>query len=65
MMAMKEIGMSCAHVSRLVSDATDRPLTMGERLKVRMHTAMCRYCSRFAEQLALLRCAIEQDKRGD
>ena len=65
MTSMRKLGMSCEHVSRLVSDARDRPLSMGERLKVRMHLAICRYCSRFEAQLRLLKHAIERDKRGD
>lgn len=65
MMDMKRLGMSCEDVSRLVSDAKDRPLSMGERLKVGMHLAMCKYCARFEQQLGLLKRAIEREKRGD
>lgn len=64
-MDMKRFGMSCEDVSQLVSDARERPLSMGERLRVRMHMAMCKYCSRFEQQLRLIKRAIERDKRGD
>lgn len=57
--------MSCEHVSRLVSHSKDRRLSLGERMKVVMHLAICRYCTRFEEQLRLLERAIERDKRGD
>ncbi len=65
MIGMKKLGMSCEHVSRLVSTSKDRPLSMGERLKVTMHLAICRHCTRFEEQQRLLKGAIEKDKRGD
>lgn len=46
--------LSCKEVSKLVSQAQDRSLTLGERLSVRMHLLMCRMCRRYQKQLAFL-----------
>jgi hypothetical protein len=65
MINMKKLGMpSCHEVSRLVSESNDRPLSAGERWKVRLHVAMCRHCMRFEKQLRMLSEAIQKDKRG-
>lgn len=65
MIDMKKLGMpSCESVSRLVSESHDRPMSWGERMKIRLHLAMCRYCARFERQLDVLEAAIEDDKRG-
>lgn len=66
MIDMKKLGMpSCEAVSRLVSESHDRPMSWKERMKIRFHVAMCRYCTRFQSQLDVLHNAIQSDKRGD
>lgn len=63
-MSMKLLGMpSCEDVSLLISQTHDRDLTRSERFNMKLHLAMCRYCSRFQRQLNTLREAVEQDKR--
>lgn len=47
----------CKEVTRMVSESMDRDLPWGHRVKMRIHLAMCSYCSRFKKQLALLRKA--------
>ena len=46
--------MKCSEVARLVSEGHDRRLSFFERLKVRMHLAMCIVCRRFARQIELI-----------
>ncbi len=66
MIDMKKLGMpSCESVSQLVSESHDRLISWRERAKIRLHVAMCRYCTRFQQQLDVLKAAIERDKRGD
>lgn len=50
--------LSCQEASRLLSDRLDRPLPPRERLALRLHLAMCRGCSRAAEQLQFIRKAM-------
>lgn len=45
----------CDKVSRYVSDSMDRDLSLWQRLGVRMHLLMCSHCTRFEEQLQLIR----------
>ena len=42
---------SCQEVARLQSIALDRPLRRGERLGLRIHLVLCRWCRRYGRQL--------------
>jgi hypothetical protein len=46
---------SCKEITILVSESLDRELSLGERLAVRLHLMMCRFCSRYRKQLQTLR----------
>ncbi|MEW6118864.1 MAG: zf-HC2 domain-containing protein [Pseudomonadota bacterium] len=46
---------TCRDTTELVSRAMDERLAFGERLAMRMHLAICRNCSRFAEQVQEMR----------
>ncbi len=50
----------CQEVARLVSESTERKLSLRQRLQVWMHLAMCRLCAGFARQLRLLRRAAQE-----
>ncbi|HZM34343.1 MAG TPA: zf-HC2 domain-containing protein [Burkholderiales bacterium] len=52
--------LSCKEVTRLVSQGLDRPLSPGERLRVRLHFLICRGCARFERQMAFLRLAVRR-----
>jgi predicted anti-sigma-YlaC factor YlaD len=58
--------LSCREVSRILSDQLDRKLRPMERVRLRLHLAMCKACSRVEGQLSLLRTAMsELPKRRD
>jgi hypothetical protein len=46
---------SCKDVSLKVSESLDHRLPMFQRLMIRMHLLMCRYCARFHRQILLVR----------
>lgn len=52
--------LNCKEVTRLLSEAQDRKLSVSERLKLEMHLAMCRGCSNFRKQMDFLRAACRR-----
>ncbi|GGX38008.1 zf-HC2 domain-containing protein [Undibacterium squillarum] len=50
----------CREAHQLVSEGMDRPLSLGERSQVRLHLAMCDACSRFEQQMHMLRDNLRQ-----
>jgi hypothetical protein len=46
---------NCKEVTRMVSESLDRKLPLHQRIGIRMHLLMCRFCSRYRKQLLLLR----------
>ena len=50
--------LSCREVTRLVSRGLDRDLGFAERVKLRVHFAICGGCTNFREQVAFLREAM-------
>lgn len=51
---------SCKEVTHLVSQGLDRRLGLIERIRVRLHLAICDGCANFARQVAFLRKAVRQ-----
>ncbi len=46
---------TCKEAVRLQSDAMDRTLPPVERLGLRIHLALCKWCRRYGGQIAFLR----------
>jgi len=51
---------SCQHASRLLSQQQDERLPFGQRLRLRIHLAVCTACSNVARQFATLRLAMQK-----
>jgi hypothetical protein len=45
---------NCAEMSRLSSQALDRKLSLGVRMRMRLHFLVCTWCRRYAKQLRFL-----------
>ena len=56
---MKHWMFNCREVTRLVSQSLDSDLPFFQRVGIRMHLMMCRYCSRCRRQLLFLRKTIQ------
>lgn len=56
---------SCKEATRLLSQAQDRDLGVGERTVMRMHTWVCVGCRNFGQQLGFLRQATRAFARGE
>ena len=50
--------LSCKQVSRLVSQGLDRELGFADRVRLRVHLAICDGCTNFSKQIAFLREAM-------
>jgi hypothetical protein len=64
---MKHWMLPCKEVSEKLSAHMDTPLPFTDRLKVRMHLLLCKYCLRFYRQLQLMRkiCKINEIPKTD
>ena len=50
--------LTCKQVSRLVSAGLDRRLGFSERVRLRVHLAICDGCANFNRQMRFLRKAV-------
>ncbi len=52
--------LSCREVTRLVSASYEERLSWPERLGVRVHLLLCRFCRRFVQQMRFLHAACRR-----
>ena len=52
--------LTCKEASRLVSQGLDRRLGPFERLRLRLHLALCDGCANFKKQMDFLRKALSR-----
>lgn len=52
--------LKCRDAARLASQAMDRRLSLGERVSLRVHLAICDGCTNFRNQLEFLRDAVRR-----
>jgi Putative zinc-finger len=52
--------LTCKQASVVISASLDRPLTLRERLALKFHLLICKYCKRFSQQMQKLGVAIKQ-----
>jgi hypothetical protein len=50
--------LSCKQASQLISQSLDRSLTLRERIALKLHLIICKYCKRFSQQVQTLRNAM-------
>ena len=53
---------SCEDVSQLLSKSMDRSLPFYQRMLMRLHLLMCKYCSRVKEHFEALRTASRHEE---
>ena len=51
---------NCREVTEMVLLAEEKPLSLGDRLAVRMHLLICKACPRFLKQVQLMRRASQR-----
>jgi Putative zinc-finger len=52
--------LNCKQTSQLVSQSLDRRLSLRERIAVRIHLLICKYCKRFSQQLLAMRLGLQR-----
>ena len=52
--------MNCKQVSQLVSQGLDTKLSIRDRFALKFHLFLCKYCSRFSQQLKSLNVALSK-----
>ncbi|MDD2686067.1 MAG: hypothetical protein PHY62_07905 [Gallionella sp.] len=52
--------LDCKQNTELLSQSYERPVTLGERIAMRMHLLMCRGCRNFEKQLVFIRKAARE-----
>jgi len=57
--------LSCKEVTHLISQSQDRSLTRSERMRLRVHLAVCAGCRNFSSQLELIRKACRRLAQGE
>lgn len=56
---------NCKETSQLLSQAQDRPLGFIERMRMRLHLAICDRCRRVSTQFDFLRAAVRRYRDGE
>ena len=51
---------ACDEVTRLISAGLDRELSLRERVRLRLHLAICLWCVRYARQIRLIHAALRR-----
>ena len=60
-----DLSPSCKEATRLQSAALDRKLTLRQRLGLRIHLALCKWCRRYGKQITFLRSATQRYAQDD
>lgn len=55
---------NCREITRLLSEAQERELTLNERASLRLHTMICSGCRNFGRQVDILRDISRAYSRG-
>ena len=56
--------LNCRQASRLISEAQERPLSLPEKISLKMHVMMCSGCKNFSLQVTFLSKAMRAYARG-
>jgi predicted anti-sigma-YlaC factor YlaD len=49
------VRLTCEQATRVASARLDGPIPLAQRLRLAIHLAICRWCRRYARQIAFLR----------
>ena len=52
--------LTCKEVTELASKQQDTPLPFKQRMQLKIHLMMCKFCNRYLKQLNFLKTAIQR-----
>jgi hypothetical protein len=58
--ALDRVALTCEEASAMASRRLDMPLSVGQRCRLGLHFAICKWCRRYARQIELLRRAMRR-----
>ncbi len=56
--------MNCQQATRLISESQERPLSLPEKMTLKMHVLMCSGCKNFSLQVPFLSKAMKAYAKG-
>ena len=59
--AIARITPSCQHMSRLCSESLERNLSMGDRMRMKMHCWICSWCIDYSKQVHKVSSTVHQE----
>jgi hypothetical protein len=62
---LDDLSPDCRRAARLQSDALDRKLSLLQRVGLRVHLLLCKWCRRYGKHLGLLRTACHKCTEED
>ena len=60
-----ELSPNCREATRLQSEALDHPLGLGQRIGLRIHLVLCKWCRRYGKQIGFLRSAAHRHEEHE
>ena len=54
--------LTCKQASQIISQSLDNPLSWSDRMKLKFHLFICDACTRFNQQLRLIKNAVQRMK---
>jgi hypothetical protein len=54
--------LTCKQASQIISQSLDNPLSRSDRMKLKFHLFICNACTRFNQQLHLIKTAVQRMK---
>jgi hypothetical protein len=60
-----ELSPNCREAARLQSEALDHPLGLGQRIGLRIHLVLCKWCRRYGKQIGFLRSTAHRHEEHE
>jgi hypothetical protein len=65
MQRLADLSPSCRQATRLQSTALDGKLSVSQKLGLRIHLCLCKWCRRYGSQIEFLRTASQHEPKPD